>query len=98
VGCDVGGEAVIEPGQTCPTCNRRVSHPRKHNSPDTVVFSYRVPVDEAEAHKVVRDEAAKFLATAGRPHDVFWTLTFAFAAVLQDESLKGVGQRSEVVA
>lgn len=89
---------MIEPGQTCESCGRRMPHPRKHTSPDTVVFSYRVPVDEAEAHKVVRDEAAKFLATAGRPHDVFWTLTFALAAVLQDESLRGVGQRSEVAA
>ena len=73
-------------------------HPRKPSSPDTVVMSYRVPADEAEAHRVVREEAAKFLATAGRPHDVFWTLTFALAAVLQDESLRGAGQRSEVAA
>lgn len=89
---------MIEPGQVCPTCERRVNHPRKHDSPDTKVFSYRVPVDEADAHAEIREQVAQHLGTAGRPHDVFWTLTFAFAAVLQDESLRGAGQRSEVAA
>ena len=89
---------TIEPGQTCSNCGRRVPHPRKPSSPDTKVFSYRVPLDEADAHAEIRDQAAKFLGTAGRPHDVFWTLTFALATVIQDESLRGAGQRSEVAA
>lgn len=87
---------MIEPGQTCEGCGRRMPHPRKQTSPDTKVFSYRVPIDEAEAHAVVREEAARHLGTAGRPHDVFWTLTYAFATVLQDESLRGAGQRSVI--
>lgn len=87
---------MIEPGQICPTCERRVNHPRKHTSPDTIIVSYRVPVDEAEAHAVVREEAAKFLGTAERPHYLFWTYTYALAAVLQDASLQGAGQRSPV--
>lgn len=85
---------MIEPGQTCESCGRRVPHPRKQASPDTVVFSYRVPVDEAEAHRDVIDTAAKFLGTAERPHERFWTITYAFAAVMQDESMRGAGQRS----
>lgn len=89
---------MIEPGQTCPTCERRIPHPRKHASPDTVVFSYRVPVDEAEAHREIRETTARFLATFERPHWQFWTYAFALAAVLQDESLRGAGQRSEVAA
>lgn len=89
---------TIEPGQTCLSCGRRVPHPRKPSSPDTKVFSYRVPLDEADAHAEIRDQAAHFLGTAGRPHDVFWTLTFALASVLQDETLRGAGQRSEVAA
>lgn len=87
---------MIEPGHTCPTCDRRVPRPRQAKSPDTVVFSYRVPADEAEAHREVRETVAKFLATYERPHWQFWTLVYAFAAVLQDESLAGAGQRSVI--
>jgi hypothetical protein len=85
---------VIEPGQVCEGCGRRMPHPKKPSSPDTVVFSYRVPVDEAEAHRETRVIAAEFLGTFQRPHWQFWTLTFALATVLQDESLRGAGQRS----
>jgi hypothetical protein len=85
---------MIEPGQTCATCGRRMNHPRKHTSPDSVVVSYRVPVDEAEAHRDIIDTAARFLGTSERPHERFWTITYALAAVLQDESLRGAGQRS----
>ena len=85
---------VIEPGQTCPTCERRVPHPKRESSPKTITFSYRVPVDEAEAHREIRETTARFLGTHERPHWQFWTLAFALAAVLQDESLRGAGQRS----
>jgi hypothetical protein len=73
-------------------------HPRKHASPETVVFSYRVPADEADAHREIRETTAKFLGTHERPHWQFWTLAFALMSVLQDESLRGAGQRSEVAA
>lgn len=88
----------VEPGQVCPTCERRVNHPKKSSSPDTVVFSYRVPVDEADIHREIREDVAKFLGTHERPHWQFWTFAFALATVLQDESLRGAGQRSEVAA
>jgi len=87
---------MIEPGQTCPTCERRLPHPRKQASPDTVVMSYRLPADEADAHREILETAARFLGTHERPHFVFWTMAFALAAVLQDESLRGAGQRSVV--
>lgn len=87
---------MIEPGQTCPACDRRVPHPKKPTSPDSKPLSYRVPLDELDAHKVVLNEAAKHLGTAGRPHETFWTFTFALTAVLQDESLRGAGQRSVI--
>lgn len=87
---------MIEPGQTCASCGRRMPHPRKPTSPDSRPLSYRVPVDEFDAHKVVLAEASRHLGTTGRPHEVFWTYTYALAAVLQDESLKGAGQRSEI--
>ncbi len=87
---------TLDPGQTCEGCGRKVPYPKKESSPDTIVVSYRVPVDEAEAHKVVLDEAARHLGTSERPHERFWTVTFALATVLQDESLRGAGQRSPV--
>lgn len=89
---------MVEPGHTCPTCERKVPHPKKPTSPDSKPVSYRVPLDELEAHKVIRDSAAQHLGTAGRPHEDFWTYTFALAAVLQDEELRGVGVRSEVAS
>jgi hypothetical protein len=85
---------MIKPGKTCEGCGRKMPYPKKESSPETVVISYRVPVDEAEAHKEVLETVAKFLGTAERPHERFWTVTFALAAVLQDESLRGAGQRS----
>lgn len=88
----------VEPGQVCEGCGRKVPHPKKPSSPDSKPVSYRVPVDEYDAHKLVLEEAGKHLGTAGRPHEVFWTYTYALAAVLQDESLRGAGQRSEVAA
>ncbi len=87
---------MTEPGQTCEGCGRRVPHPRKESSPDTTVISYRVPNDEVDAHRETRETTARFLATFERPHWQFWTTTFGFAAVLQDESLRGAGQRSPV--
>lgn len=84
------------PGQTCPTCKRRVNHPKKETSPVTKTRSYRVPVDEDEAHAVVLTEAAKHLGTHERPHWQFQTYSVALALVLQDESLRGFANRAWV--
>ena len=86
----------LTPGTVCPTCKRRINHPKKASSPDTLVFSYRVPVDEAEAHREIRETTARFLGTHERPHWQFHTFTLALALVLQDESMRGMGQRSPV--
>jgi hypothetical protein len=80
------------PGTECPTCRRRVSHPRKESSPDTKVVAKRVPLDEAEAHEAVAVAAAEHLGVYGRPHWRFQLDTFAYARVLQDASLKDVGR------
>lgn len=82
-----------EPGEECALCKRRMPHPKKETSPVTVTRSYRVPVDEADAHNEVLTEAAKFLGTHERPYWVFQTLTLALALVLQDEGLKGFAHR-----
>ena len=84
----------LHPGDECPTCERRVPYPKKESSPVTKPKSYRVPVDEVEAHKDVLTTAAKFLGCHERPHWEFNTITIALALVLQDEKLRGYAQRA----
>ena len=85
---------TLEPGQTCPTCERRLAYPKKESSPVTKPRSYRVPVDEVEAHEVVLAEAARHLGTHSRPHWKFQTYSIALALVLQDASLAGFAHRA----
>ena len=84
---------MIEAGQVCPTCERRVNHPKKETTPTTRPTSYRVPVDEWDAHKDVLTEAAKHLGAYERPYWQFQTYALALALVLQDDDLAGFAQR-----
>ena len=86
-------ERELQPGETCPLCDYRKPFPKQPSSPVTKTTSYRIPVDEVEAHKDVLTTAAKFLGTHGRPHWQFQTHTIALALVLQDESLKGYAEK-----
>lgn len=88
------GGRVIEPGQTCTECQRRVPFPRKEASPESKVVSYRVPLDEFDAHHEVLEAAKQHLGVAGQPHENFKTVTLSLALVLQDETVKGYGQRA----
>jgi hypothetical protein len=90
---DLIGHGHLEPGQDCPTCERRVPYPKKPTSPNTKPKSYRVPLDEVEAHSDVLTQAAKHLGTHERPHWQYQTYTIALALVLQDEKLRGYAQR-----
>lgn len=36
----------VEPGTICPTCERRVNHPKKATSPESRVKSLRIPADD----------------------------------------------------
>jgi hypothetical protein len=82
------------PGETCGLCERRMPHPKKETSPTTKTRSYRVPLDEAEAHEDVLTQAAKFLGCYERPHWQYQTYTLGLAAILQDEGLRGFAQRA----
>lgn len=83
-----------EPGETCERCNRKVPHPRKESSPTSKTFAYRVPLDEAEAHADVLDQAQRFVGCAEQPFSSFKVVALALALVLQDESLKGFATRA----
>ena len=49
----------LEPGQKCPTCSRRVNHPRKSTSPESEVDSFRVPAGEKALSREVEEIAAR---------------------------------------
>lgn len=87
---------MILPGQTCPSCERRFPYPKKESSPTTKTRSYRVPLDEAEAHEDVLKVAAKYLGVYEQPHWIFKTYALSLALVLQDETLRGFAQRHPV--
>lgn len=73
----------IHPGDTCPTCSRRVPLPKKPGSPQSKVHAYRTPIDEAEAHGEVIDAVAELLGVKSQPFHKFKAISYACAAVLQ---------------
>src|SRR3990167_1731483 len=81
------------PGEECIVCKRRVPYPRKQDSPVSKSIAYRVPLDEIEAHENVAESAARFIGVHERPHWRYLLNTYAYALVLQDESMKGIAQK-----
>lgn len=81
----------LEPGTRC-ECGYRKPYPKLESSPSTKIISKRVPADDAVAHEEVAVAAAEHLGVYGRPNWRWLLDTFAYAAVLQDASLKDVGR------
>ena len=74
---------VVHPGDTCPTCSRRVPHPRKPSSPTTKPIAYRCPLDEYDAHLEVIDAVAELLGVKEEKFHRYKAISYAAAAVLQ---------------
>jgi len=55
----------LPPGQDCPTCGRRVKHPKKTTSPVSHVFSHRGPLDSKDEYKEILTAALKHGGMAG---------------------------------
>jgi hypothetical protein len=96
---DAHGELVrthkdLAPGAKCPACARRIPHPKQPTSPTTKPVSYRVPLDEIEAHQETLDQAARFVGCAEQPFANFKVIALALAVLLQDEKLRGFAQRA----
>lgn len=89
----IGQDGSVEPGQTCPTCARRVPHPRKADTPKSAVVSYRAPVDEVDAHRETLETAARYIGAFERPYWQFWVHTYALAHMLLDAGMQGIAQR-----
>lgn len=73
----------IPPGEECPSCKRRVPHPKKKSSPSTSVFSTRVPIDDADTFKSMVDAAAEHMGIKAKPHFVYNVLLTGVTLVLQ---------------
>ena len=73
----------IPPGEECPSCRRRVPHPKKKSSPQTSVFSTRVPIDDADTFKSMVDAAAEHMGIKSKPHHVYNVLLTGVTLILQ---------------
>jgi hypothetical protein len=82
----------VHPGDKCPTCNRRVPHPKKASSPQSKVFGYRVPIDDAETHGEILDAAAEELGILQEPHHRFRLALYGAMLILQGARLTEVGE------
>ena len=47
------------PGEKCPTCDRRVNHPKRADSPSSEVDSFRVPAGEKDNSRAVEEVASE---------------------------------------
>lgn len=64
-----GGD--LSPGENCPTCERRIPHPKKETSPaTTVVKSWRLPAAEKEAREETIAATAEHLGISTK--EKFW--------------------------
>lgn len=73
----------MEPGSTCPTCERRIPHPKKKTSPKSKVISYRVPEEVQVEYQEVLEAAATHAGTIGKPFWQWQTMNLALALLLQ---------------
>ena len=83
--------AEVAPGDKCPTCERRVPHPKKADSPQSKVFAYRVPLDDAETHGEILDAAATELGIFSEPHHRFKLALYGATLILQGARLDETG-------
>ncbi len=75
----------ISEGHKCPTCNRRVPHPKKDTTPTNRPYSFRIPEDDRSDFKEILDAAAQHVGTFDRPFYQFWTIHFGLVILLQGE-------------
>ena len=86
---------LVPPGDTCPTCSRRVPHPKKATSPTTRPIAYRAPLDEYEAHLEVIDAVAELLGVKSEKFHRYKAISYAMAAVVQHGLRVDVAEEEE---
>lgn len=60
----------VAPGDKCPTCERRLPHPKKADSPQSKVWAMRLPNDEVDAHNELTEALADHLGIS--TSEKFW--------------------------
>lgn len=71
-----------EPGQTCPTCHRRVNHTHKKDSPKSSVVSQRMPVAMKADFVEIAKATADHLGCGEEPYGVAKAMLTSMAYVL----------------
>jgi hypothetical protein len=80
---------VVEPGETCPTCHRRVNHKKQSDSPKSAVKSFRIPyTDDQEKARFNEDLAHAALVvgiTSAHKYPIFKFLDWLIDEILSDQ-------------
>jgi len=85
---------MVEPGKCCEACGQRKPYPKKPDSPDSKVVSYRVPVSEKESHLEILEAVASSMGTLDRPYWKFNTIMWSLASALKDPETDGIAVRN----
>jgi hypothetical protein len=82
-----------QPGETCPTCDRRVNHPKKETTPESKPTPIgRMPLDEAESFESRLDDFARRTSFYKRPYYKYRTveLCLDICAGFTDEQINAL--------
>jgi hypothetical protein len=76
----------VHPGEKCPTCERKVPHPKRATSPTSKTKSFRLPLDVADSYDELVEAAAEHLGIAKEPFAHFNAVNAGLVLVLQSEA------------
>lgn len=76
---------MIEAGTICPTCERRVNHPRKQDSPQSRVKSLRIPADDETFDEDLALAMHIVGVTSGHKYPPYKFLRYIADRIIRDE-------------
>jgi hypothetical protein len=83
IALDYDASREATPGTKCPTCDRRIPHLKKEDSPKSKVKSFRIPEDVAVDYEGLLDAAKEHSGVGGKPFSAFNVLNAGLVLVLQ---------------
>ena len=86
----------VSPGESCPTCQRRVPYPKLPSSPTSAVWSMRMPADAKDDFKGIVDALAAHLGAGEEPYSRYKAVLTAAVYALQvppERVLSEIGER-----
>ena len=75
----------VEPGTVCPTCERRVNHPKREDSPKSRVKSLRIPEDDPTFDEDVALAMHIVGLTSQHKYPSYKFLRFVADVIIRDE-------------